>query len=137
MSGEETYPAPEHGWVCFHCGDHFPGTHDGARQAREHFGDHVFATPACQIWGNSKSWRSAYRMLIRHLRTVERELRDLHRRVADEDTDKDREIAALIGRQATISLEAEEDGYAKGLRDGRAETICDATSHIHVSAQRP
>jgi hypothetical protein len=45
MSGEETYPMPEHGWTCFHCGDKF--TTVGA--ARIHFGADPSAVPGCLI----------------------------------------------------------------------------------------
>ena len=46
-----TYPTPKHGWTCFHCGEHFPGTFAGSRLAREHFGWTPDATAACLIKG--------------------------------------------------------------------------------------
>jgi hypothetical protein len=36
-----------HGWTCFHCGDHFPQTEAGRREAREHFGRTPEWPPAC------------------------------------------------------------------------------------------
>ena len=45
----DTYPTPEHGWVCFHCGEHFPGTFEGSRRARDHFGWKPNSLAACQI----------------------------------------------------------------------------------------
>ena len=41
----DTYPMPEDGWVCFHCGERY--TTPGA--ARQHFGDSPTARPACSI----------------------------------------------------------------------------------------
>jgi hypothetical protein len=39
----DTYPMPEHGWTCFHCGQtfHNPGS------AEEHFGEHPRSVAAC------------------------------------------------------------------------------------------
>lgn len=41
----ETYPQPEHGWTCFHCGETFTDRH----LARDHFGHYPSAYPACQL----------------------------------------------------------------------------------------
>lgn len=40
-----TYPTPEHGWTCFHCGENFK-TWGGAR---DHFGALPKAVAACKI----------------------------------------------------------------------------------------
>lgn len=40
-----TYPAPQHGWTCFHCGETFTRYGD----AMLHFGRYPSATPACQL----------------------------------------------------------------------------------------
>jgi hypothetical protein len=61
----DTYPTPEHGWTCFHCGDHFPGTMGGEKSARAHFGNTPDARPACIIKGDFG--------LLRALRYAERE----------------------------------------------------------------
>lgn len=44
MTGD-TYPAPAHGWTCFHCGETFttPGS------ARDHFGADPSAQPGCIV----------------------------------------------------------------------------------------
>lgn len=42
---EDTYPKPEHGWTCFHCGETFM-TKGGAR---DHFGYTPAETPGCVI----------------------------------------------------------------------------------------
>ncbi len=41
----ETYPQPEHGWTCFHCGEIFKKF--GA--ARDHFGETPEAVTGCLI----------------------------------------------------------------------------------------
>jgi hypothetical protein len=44
---EDTYPVHEHGWTCFHCGEHFPGTRQGERDARAHFSQVPSLPPEC------------------------------------------------------------------------------------------
>ncbi len=101
MSTEpDTYPTPEHGWICFHCGEHFPGTMAGQCKARLHFGASIHDEPKCQI--------SAFR-----LRAMEAQLR----RYREEDTDLHREIARLRSDHAIALRREEEKGYARGLRD--------------------
>lgn len=105
----ETYPTPEHGWVCFHCGEHFPGNADGTYRARLHFGPTgPNDEPKCQI--------TAYR-----LRAMEAELR----RYREEDTELHQEIARLKCEHATALRREEEKGYERGLRDAQRypETI--------------
>ena len=101
---EETYPTPEHGWVCFHCGEHFPGNLKGARAARLHFGEHPAKDPVCT-------------MSPRRLRDMEEQLE----RYRDEDTALHREIQALKAAHAVALQREEEKGYARGLADARAE----------------
>ena len=101
----ETYPTPEHGWVCFHCGEHFPGTMAGYQDARRHFGVSIYDEPKCQI-------------SARKLRLMENDLR----RYREEDTDLHREIARLRSDHATALRREEEKGYAKGLHDARDNT---------------
>ena len=42
---DNTYPAPAHGWVCFHCGERFITPN----AARDHFGHTPTAEPACRV----------------------------------------------------------------------------------------
>lgn len=42
------YRRPRHGWVCFHCGEHFPSSGGGERRARLHFGVDPRSQPACR-----------------------------------------------------------------------------------------
>lgn len=101
---EETYLTPEHGWVCFHCGEHFPDNHGGWRAAQLHFGTSIHDEPKCQI-------------TARALRIMERDLR----RYQEEDTDLHRELARLRSDHAIALRREEEKGYARGLEDARAE----------------
>ena len=48
MSGD-TYPAPEHAWTCFHCGETF--TRHQVNAARDHFGIDPECMPACLFDG--------------------------------------------------------------------------------------
>lgn len=96
----DTYPTPEHGWVCFHCGETFPGTMSGQYAARLHFGASIHDEPKCQI-------------SARRLRDMEGQLR----RYREEDTDLHREIARLQSDHAIALRREEEKGYARGLRD--------------------
>lgn len=63
----------------------------------------------------------AERGLLMKLRAVERELADLYRQRADEDTYLHRVIHSLQSRHADALMTAEEAGYERGLRDGRKE----------------
>lgn len=96
----DTYPTPEHGWTCFHCGEHFPGNFGGHRAAQLHFGTSPNDEPKCQI-------------SARRIRSMEAELR----RYRDEDTDLHREIARLKSDHAFALRREEEKGYAAALRD--------------------
>lgn len=92
-------------WTCFFCGETFtaPGS------ARDHFGADPLVYAACQIKAGEE------RGLVMALRRTEEELA----RYRAEDSDKDREIQCMIADHAVALRHAEEDGYTKGLRDGR------------------
>lgn len=101
MSAEiDTYPTPEHGWTCFHCGETFPGTMAGQVAARLHFGASIHDEPKCQI--------SAHR-----LRSMELQLR----RYREEDTDLHREFHKQAADHAVALRREEENGYSRGLKD--------------------
>ena len=61
QSNTVTYPMPDGGWVCFHCGKRI-GKYG---QARDHFGDTPKATPACLVTAHEVE---VLRMENRHLR---------------------------------------------------------------------
>lgn len=105
------YSIPPHGWTCFHCGDTF--TTPGA--ARDHFGFDPSADPACRIKVGEE------RGLVMELRRVEAKYVKLLERTCDEDGTVAREFYALGAKHENDKRRAEEEGYRKGLRDGRAE----------------
>jgi len=85
----DTYPAPEHGWTCFHCGETF--LHEIV--ARAHFGSLPNCEAACRIKGSEE------RGLVRRLRATEDERQSLF--LAKTKAEKhlaemDAEIARLI-----------------------------------------
>jgi hypothetical protein len=59
----ETYPTPEHGWTCFHCGETFAGDLSGQHAAKLHFGDYIDAIPACRLQA-----RAGTQSLLRRIR---------------------------------------------------------------------
>ena len=102
----DTYPMPEHGWTCFHCGETF--TTPGA--AREHFGPTPNVEPGCTI----KVQLGGERGLLNALRKAEARLA----RYMEEDTDLHRAMYAMQSRHTDALMAAEEAGYARGVRDG-------------------
>lgn len=89
---------PKKSWRCFHCEEVFycPSA------AAEHFGMTQEVTPACQVD-------------VKRVREVENILAEYR----EEDTSLHREISNIRSQQADAVRLAEEEGYAKGLRDGR------------------
>ena len=71
-----TYPAPIHGWCCFHCGENF--TTVGA--ARDHFGGNIYDTPGCMI----RVQVGEERGLLMELRKAQAEVERLRRDIEDE-----------------------------------------------------
>lgn len=112
MDGD-TYNRPSHGWTCFHCGETFT-TVGGAA---DHFGPNPFAQPGCLIdkvaveeGGKPERGRG----LLMTLRKLEAEMQ----RYREEDTDLHRALHAKDCERNTAVMRAEEQGYARGLRDG-------------------
>lgn len=91
-------------WRCFHCGEVFTSV----RSAAEHFGGEMGALAACQIKSHEGHILSA-------LRKAEHELR----RYRDGDNDLMLSIYSLEVAKTAAVVRAEEEGYARGLRDGR------------------
>jgi hypothetical protein len=86
-------------WRCFHCNEVFRSE----SKAREHFGPTECAPTSCQV--------------------SPEQLRDLEKQLSayrNEDTDLHRQIARLESELFTATRKAEEEGYARGLRDSRA-----------------
>lgn len=107
MSGKiGKYQKPEHGWTCFHCGETFTTV----GEAREHFGVDPTREPGCIIKVNLGGERG----LLNALRKAE----DLLARFQAEDSDVQRLALQEQGRHSEALRQAEEAGYARGLKDG-------------------
>jgi hypothetical protein len=83
-----TYPAPSHGWTCFHCGETFLK----AGPARDHFGTTQLSTPACRIKAGDELG------LVMALRRAEDD-RDLFLRQRDE---LELQLEAAQGARASV-----------------------------------
>jgi hypothetical protein len=95
-------------WRCFFCDEVFTRFKDAA----EHFGvdDACEAdVPACKIAAHEGH-------LVRYIRKLEHELR----RHMTEDSDVMRAIMTLEAEHRQALIRAEEAGFEKGMRDGRA-----------------
>lgn len=105
------YSIPPHGWTCFHCGDTF--TTPGA--ARDHFGFDPSADPACRIKIGEE------RGLVMELRRVEAKYVKLLEDSWEGGGTIAQEFYGLGAKHQIEMRKAEEEGYRKGLRDGRKE----------------
>lgn len=95
-------------WRCFFCDEVFTSF----KHAAEHFGvdDACEAdVPACKLTAHEGH-------LVTYIRKLEKEVR----RYMSEDSDVLRSIQALEADHRTALRRAEEQGYEKGVRDGRA-----------------
>lgn len=95
-------------WRCFHCDEVFTDVD----AARLHFGVDQDYEPGCVARVPDEE-----RVLLTRIREQDAELE----RFYQEDSDKDREIHALRADHAQALIREEEKGYARGLKDGRAE----------------
>ena len=73
MTSTDTYPKPEHGWTCYHCGETFT-TVGGAE---DHFGARPSDTAACRIKIGEE------RGLVMRIRRLERANRKLRIELLD------------------------------------------------------
>lgn len=105
-TGTDTFPFPAHGFTCFHCGETFKTI----RSARDHFGNDVNDEAGCvmKLTAQDKS-------LVCLVRSLKAEL-DLYR---EEDQPIMRKLYQLGAEHYQALMRAEEQGYARGLRDGR------------------
>lgn len=88
-------------WRCYHCDEVFTEP----MKARAHFGDTIGAEPACQI--------EVKEGLAQRVRIQEA----LLTRYRAEDSDTDRAMHGMRADHTTALVRAEEEGYAKGLKD--------------------
>lgn len=90
-------------WRCFHCDEVF----ESKDAAREHFGPTLVCDPICQI--DAARFREMEKQLARY---------------REDDTDLHRQIHTMESDYRAALRRAEEEGYAKGLRDGRMPQLC-------------
>lgn len=102
----DTFPFPEHGITCFHCGETFTRYKDAAL----HFGPMPSHEPGCILKLNARD-----REFLFLLREKDAELWRYHQ----DDQPIMRELHALGARHARELMDAEQRGYDAGLRDGR------------------
>lgn len=91
-------------WRCFHCDAVFTRRKDAA----EHFGADQTETPACCL-------RDHEHHLVHYIRRLEQDLA----RYREDDSDVMRAIYVLEAELPGKLRSAEEQGYERGLRDGR------------------
>lgn len=89
-------------WRCFHCGELFRST----RAARIHFGGNISDDAGCVLKGYEIG-----------LLGIIREQQDQLERFRSEDSDLLRVIATMEADHRQALIRAEEEGYARGLRD--------------------
>jgi hypothetical protein len=110
-------------WRCFFCDEVFRRHQDAA----EHFGVDESCdsdVPACKLAEHEGH-------LVHYIRKLEAEVR----RYQAEDSDVLRAIATLECNQAEKLRQAEEQGYAKGVRDMTAQGYCvEPSAHDAVEA---
>jgi|GEM_PF-1513754 len=114
---EPDNPGLKIGWVCFHCWEYFPPTFAGQRDAQAHFGGSEMREPACQISKRDHG-------LLLYVRALEMERDDLRRQLNEDDSAKCRQISAMACGHAEDVRRAEEDGYARAVRDMKAQGYC-------------
>lgn len=93
-------------WRCFHCDEVFRS----AKWAAEHFGQDLTQEAACKIKGHEGH-------LLTALRKAEEELT----RYRQDDSDLMRAMYSLEAEHRTAVVRAEEEGYARGVRDMKKE----------------
>jgi hypothetical protein len=92
-------------WRCFFCDEVFTRRKDAA----EHFGEFDGCTadiPACKITAHEGH-------LVHYIRKLEQELRQFHQ----DETDVALSIITLESEHQQALIRAEEEGYARGIRD--------------------
>lgn len=94
-------------WRCFHCDEVF----HTREKAEVHFGASELDSAACQV--DIEEYRSVKSRMLEY---------------ANEDTELHRTIEQLRSEVSAASRSAEEDGYARGLRD--AETVNDVAERL-------
>lgn len=113
-------------WKCFHCGDEFTDE----RCARLHFGRDEMSVTACVIKAGAEG------SLLRALRDAEEQADDAIQAVHSESTDAAKAYHSQRCRHTQALMAAEELGYERGLRDGRAY-VPDERDISHTNEKEP
>lgn len=96
-------------WRCFHCDEVFTSRF----KAQEHFGLDEYSTPACRISGAATG-------LITALREAEEAAADAIFKLHNESSEAAKAYWTMTARHSQALVRADELGYERGLRDGRA-----------------
>lgn len=113
-------------WRCFHCDEVFTTEH----AARLHFGETECQDPACQIKAGAEM------SMLEALRRAEEEARMAVIAMHEEGTDGWTAFRRLEGRTKQNAEAAENLGYERGLRDGRAEAPKLFGPYAHLNGHR-
>ncbi|WP_421591159.1 hypothetical protein [Shinella sp. M27] len=113
-------------WRCFHCDEVFTTEH----AARLHFGETECQDPACQIKAGAEM------SMLEALRRAEEEARKAVIAMHEEGTDGWTAFRRLEGRTRQNAEAAENLGYERGLRDGRAEAPQLFGPYAHLNGHR-
>ena len=87
---KDTYPTPEHGWTCFHCGETFMHPNP----ARQHFGATPESEPACRVLNTEHGF-------VRRLRGLEMQIDEM-RRQRDEANSEAEKLGAQLSAWTTL-----------------------------------
>lgn len=126
LAGKATVPETERHWRCFHCDEVFTTEHT----ARLHFGETECQSPACQIKAGAEM------SMLEALRRAEEEARKAVIAMHEEGTDGWTAFRRLEGRTKQNAEAAENLGYERGLRDGRAEAATLYGPYAHLNGHR-
>lgn len=102
----KTFPFPEHGFTCFHCGEVFLTF----KSAKLHFGSYPNADPGCIVKLNARD-----NELLWLVREQNAEISSYR----ENDQPIMRELYALGAKHTSELMAAEERGYERGLKDGQ------------------
>lgn len=104
-------------WRCFHCGFE---TSD-KNEARSHFGDDSGDPALCLFWNSLDDAERAheYQQMVLELNATREDVIRLNVEIESESAEGMRMFRELESRMQQEIRQAEEDGYARGLRDAQ------------------
>jgi hypothetical protein len=104
-------------WRCFHCG--FETTDEA--EARSHFSDDSDDLALCLSWASMDDAERAheYQQVVLELNATREDVFRLNAEIENESAEGMRMFRELESRMQQEIRRAEEDGYARGLRDAQ------------------